>query len=178
VSGQTTLRFNKQLLFRNCAQIGRFPRRKNRLWRADCARTKNTVCPGVLWFNVFGFKRTPSVESSFNPAPVYIVLNAQMTLQLVSIPITNMRVQATGAESALITLRTVVRVVNLKVSDDLFTCRKPGRKVVTGSLNLVMPKLTMVDAKPCSLISINALLPRGSVTSCLHGLGAWYRTWV
>jgi len=116
VSRQTTLRFNKQLLFRNCAQIGRFPRRKNGLWKADCALTKNTVCPGVLWFNVFGFKRTASVESSFNSAPqvVYIVLDAQMTLQLVSIPMTNMRIQATGAESALIALWTVVRVVILK----------------------------------------------------------------
>lgn len=62
-----------------------------------------------------------------------------MTLQLMLIPKINMKIQGTGAKSALITLRTVLGVGNLRVSDDLFTCRKPGRTVVTRLLNLIMP---------------------------------------
>jgi hypothetical protein len=62
-----------------------------------------------------------------------------------------MKSEGTGAESAVITVQKITRVGNLKVSDNLFTCRRSGRTVVTG---LIMPKLAMVAIKPCSLVSL------------------------
>lgn len=77
-----------------------------------------------------------------------------MTPQLVLIPIIIMRIQGIGAEFALITLLTVVRAHSLEVSDVLFTCREPGRTVITGVLNPIMPKRARLNTKPCSLASL------------------------
>lgn len=42
---------------------------KEYLMESRLCSEKYTVFPVVLWFNMFGFKRTASIESSFNSAP-------------------------------------------------------------------------------------------------------------
>jgi hypothetical protein len=67
------------------------------------------------------------------------MLEIQMTQQLLSAPMIEMRIGTTGSKLAFVTLRLIARVRSYEVFDDLLTSRETGDSGVVG-----LPNLTVV----------------------------------